>query len=67
MDEKHRQKTAFRLGLYQLRVMPFGLSEAPGIFSQLMSIVWSGMGGFALAYLDDVLVFSKDPEEHFHH
>lgn len=47
--------------------MPLGYQRHLEFFSQLMSIVWRGMGGFALAYLDDILVFSKDPEEHFRH
>lgn len=69
MDESDRQKSTFRchMGLYQFRVMPFGLSRAPGFFSQLMSIDLSGKEGFEIAYLDGILVFSKDPEEHFRH
>lgn len=53
------------MGLFQLRVMPFGLANAPGIFQQLMSIVLGGMESFAMAYLDDILVFSETPEQHF--
>lgn len=65
MDEKDRQKTAFgcHLGLNQFWVMPFGLSGAPGILSHLMTIVLSEMEGFMIAYLNDILMFSKDPEE----
>ena len=48
-------------------VMPFGLSNAPGVFTQLISILLEGLEGFAMAYPDDVLVFSKTPEEHFEH
>lgn len=29
----------------------------PGIFQQLMSIVLSGIEGFAMVYLDDILLF----------
>lgn len=69
LDEVDREKGAFtcHLGLFNFRVMPFGLSNAPGIFTQLMSIVLEGLEGFAMAYLDDVLVFSKTPDEHIKH
>ena len=51
------------MGLFNFRVMPFGLSNAPGVFTQSMSFVLNGLEGFAMAYL----VFSKTPEEHFEH
>ena len=47
--------------------MPFGLANAPVVFSQLMSIVLDGIETFAMAYLDDIMVFSRSPEEHFEH
>ena len=43
-------------------MISFGLSNAPGMFTQLISIVLSGM-----AYLDDVLVFFRTQEDHFRH
>ena len=61
MDEKDKEKTAFTChsGLYQFLVMPFGLSNAPAIFQELMSVVLSGYSQFAVAYLDDILIFSS--------
>ena len=47
--------------------MPFGLANALGVLSQLMSIVLNGMETFAMAYLDDIMVFLRSPEEHFEH
>ena len=55
---------ACHMRLFNLRVMSFGLSNALGIFTQSMFIVW--IEGFARAYWD-VLVFSWTPEEHFQH
>lgn len=55
------------MGLFNFRVMLFGLANTPGVFSQLMSIVLNGTEAFAMAYLDDIRVFSKSPEEHFEH
>ena len=62
MDEKDKEKTAF-----EFNVMPFGLSNAPAIFQELMSIVLQDCSGFATAYLDDLLIFSESLEEHMKH
>ena len=68
-DEKDKEKTALAChrGLFQFRVMPFGLSRAPSIFVMLMSIVLQGLEDFACAYLYDILIFSKTAEEHEKH
>ena len=47
--------------------MPFGLANAPGIFQQLMSVVLGGLEQFAMAYLDDILIFSASVDEHLRH
>ncbi|XP_060071985.1 uncharacterized protein LOC132551825 [Ylistrum balloti] len=47
--------------------MPFGLSNAPAVFSELMSIVLRGLDHMAIAYLDDILIFSPTIEEHLEH
>ena len=59
------EKTAFTFhrGLHEYNVMPFCLANAPGIFQELMSVVLHGLGDFAMAYLDDILIFSAS-EEH---
>src|SRR6218665_606740 len=60
-------KTAFvtRRGTYRWRVMPFGLCNAPATFQRMMDIVLSGLNfELCLVYLDDVIIFSSNPEEH---
>ncbi|XP_052710929.1 uncharacterized protein LOC128185352 [Crassostrea angulata] len=47
--------------------MPFGLSNAPAVFQELMNIVLQGQEEFAIAYLDDILIFSETPEDHLRH
>ena len=54
------------MGLFNFRVIPFGLTNAPGIFAQLTSIALNSMEGFAMAYLD-VLIFSPTPKKHLEH
>ena len=61
-------KTAFTTpyGLYEFLVLPFGLTNAPASFQRLMNHV-VGHLSFVIAYLDDLLVFSKTIEEHEGH
>ena len=66
MDPHDAEKTAFctRYGLYQWRVMPFGLCNAPSTFERLMEKVLSGLQWkIALLYLDDIIVFSSTVEQ----
>lgn len=69
LDEESKPKTAFAChrGLFQFNRMPFGLSNAPAVFQELMNIVLQECEQFATAYLDDVLIYSKTPQEHLQH
>ena len=69
MDDSDKEKTAFAChrGLFQFNVMPFGLCNAPAIFQNLMATVLEGLDQFTVAYLDDILIFSRTLEEHFSH
>ena len=74
MHSSSQEKTAFVTpqGLYEIRVMPFGLKNAPGVFQRLMQQVVSSLNSgsgpdFVSVYLDDILVFSKNLNEHLEH
>ena len=69
LDEADQEKATYtcHMTLFNFRVMVFGLLNAPGVFIQLMAIVLSVIERLTMAYLDDILVFSKKPKEHFHH
>ena len=48
-------------------VMPFGLMNAPSTFQRLVSKVLVGCETFTAAYIDDILIFSRDGSEHEQH
>jgi hypothetical protein len=59
VDERDREKTAFIVpeGLYQFRRMPFGLCNAPAVFSRAMNTCMDGLTyNSVLVYLDDFVI-----------
>lgn len=68
VSEEDQHKTSFTTpyGLFQFKVMPFGLQGAPATFQRMMDIVLDGLD-FAAAYLDDVVIHSQTWDEHLQH
>ncbi|GFX17545.1 retrovirus-related Pol polyprotein from transposon 297 [Trichonephila clavipes] len=67
INPEDREKTAFTSGqgLWQFKVMPFGLCNAPATFERLMETVLKGLTFEAcLIYLDDVIIGGRTFEEH---
>ena len=66
VTEESIEKTAFRTpdGFYEWLVLPFGLTNAPAYFVDLMSRVFREyLNNFVVVFVDDILVFSKSEEE----
>jgi hypothetical protein len=63
-------KTAFitRYGLYEYMVMSFRLTNAPAYFIYLMNKVFMKyLDKLVIVFIDDILIFSKNEEEHNKH
>ena len=66
VDPTDRPKTAFvtKKGLFQFKVMPFGLCNAPATFERLVETILSGLQWeICLIYLDDIIVIAKSFDE----
>jgi transposase InsO family protein len=68
--EPHTHKTAFRCryGHFEFNVVPFGLTNAPASFSNMMLRVLDPvLDKWVVVYLDDILIYSKTKTEHLKH
>ena len=57
-----------RYGHYEYSVLPFGVSNAPGVFMQYMNrILHPFLDRFVVVFINDILVYLKSEEEHAEH
>ena len=63
-------KTTFRnhYGHYEFVIIPFGLTNTPASFMCLMNnILRKYLDNFVVVFIDDILIYSKNEQEHEEH
>ncbi|KAL8598501.1 hypothetical protein ACOMHN_051289 [Nucella lapillus] len=65
LSEDSKEATAFStpMGLFQWRVLPFGMVNAPAVFTRMMRTLLKGLKGVE-NFMDDILIASETWEEH---
>ena len=68
LDKPSIPKTAFNSPFRKFEYVKvlFGLAQAPAYFQELMTGILKDFP-FAIAYLDDIIIFSNTPQEHLSH
>ena len=68
LDKSSIPKTAFNspFGKYKYVKVPFRLAQVPAYFQELMTGILKDFP-FTIAYLDDIIILSKTPQEHLSH
>ena len=68
LDKPSIPKTAFNSPFkkFEYIKVPFGLAQSQAYFQELMTGILKDFN-FTVAYLDDIIIFSKTPQEHLLH
>ena len=70
VDDRHKTSFVCKLGQFQFNVLSFGLRNAPATFQRAIETALREAGllwTIAIAYIDDIIIFSKTFEEHLKH
>ncbi|MBW0476315.1 hypothetical protein O181_016030 [Austropuccinia psidii MF-1] len=66
--DEHLTPFRTKYGSFEYLVMPFGLTNSPASFQNLVNDIFQDLlDVYVVAYLDEIMVFSKSEEEHVTH
>ncbi|GKF52099.1 reverse transcriptase domain-containing protein [Tanacetum coccineum] len=61
-------RAPYRLAPSEMKVLPFGLTNAPAVFMDLMNRVCKPyLDKFIIVFIDDIFIYSNSKEEHSKH
>src|SRR5882724_2399410 len=67
-DDTGKTAVYIPLGLMEYVAMPFGLKNAPAVFQRIMEeVLGENLRKHVLVYIDDVIIYSEDEEQHMQH
>ena len=66
IHESDKEKTDFKTvdGLFEFNTITMGLTNAPSVFQSMMNDTFKGLEFCVIIYLDDILVFSINEDDH---
>lgn len=70
MDPESEELTTFRTryGSYKCKVLPFGLTNSPATYQRFINdTLFDYLDDFCTAYLDDIMIYSQNKQEHQEH
>ena len=68
LEDVHKTAFKMRWGLYEFLVMPCGVTNAPAQFMNIMNdLLGEYLDKFVLVFLDDILIYSANPQDHAEH
>ena len=68
LEEEAKEFTAFTThkGMFEFEVLPFGIKNSPGVFQRAMDLIFGDLyGRGVLTYIDDIIIFNNDEDEHY--
>ena len=66
-EDTHKTTINTTLGLFKFLRVPFGLKNAGGIFQRNINNILKDFSHFLFVYLDDIIIFSSDYDQHMKH
>ena len=68
LDDIHKKAFKMSWGLYEFLVMPFGVTNAPARFINMMNdLLREYLDKFVLVFLDNILIYSANLQDHVEH